>query len=233
MPLPQLNAVPQYELIMPSTGKAHKFRPFLVKEEKVLMIAAESQEMSQMVNAIGNIVESCVEGVDKKELSAIDIEYSFLQIRSKSVGETSQVSIKCEGCEAEIPIDINISEIKPPDIKEKKKKVNLGNNIHINLTMPKYISMADIDVNPENGTEAVFTLIATCVDSVITENEHIKASDVSHQELKEFIESMTNDQFKEIQEFIQNLPRLKHEIEVTGPCGHVNKSVLEGVQSFF
>ena len=234
MALPQINAVPQYELTMPSTGKAHKFRPFLVKEEKVLMIAAESQDMKQMVNAIGNIVESCVEGVKKDELSSIDIEYSFLQLRSKSVGETSKIAFTCKKCETEIPYEGNIAKIEPPTVQEKTKKIDLGNNIYLNLSMPKYTRLGEIDVNENSATDSVFNLITTCIDSIVTENDHIKASGIETKELQSFIEQLTSDQFKQVQEFIADLPRLKHEIEYECPsCKEKDKIILEGVQSFF
>ena len=141
MPLPQLNAVPQYELIMPSTGKAHKFRPFLVKEEKVLMIAAESQEMSQMVNAIGNIVESCVEGVDKKELSAIDIEYSFLQIRSKSVGEIAKINVDLINGNAQGIYNVGTDLKTMYDLAKKTKVDVIAVNEKFHETMPNDITM--------------------------------------------------------------------------------------------
>lgn len=234
MTLPQLNAVPQYNMTLPSTGKEHRFRPFLVKEEKVLMIASESQDNKTIVQAIGDIVESCVEGVDKNTLSSIDIEYAFLKIRSKSVGETTDVSFTCKGCQAEVPVTINLDEIQAPKFdKNASKKVDLGNNIYINLRVPAYSKMADLDINDTSATNAVFGLITTCIESIITENEHIKAADVSYAELNTFLESMTNAQFKNIQNFVESLPRLSHTIKFTGPCGHKNEVTLEGVQSFF
>lgn len=235
MALPKLNAVPKYELTMPSTGKKHRYRPFLVKEEKVLLLAQESNDPKQMIFALADMVESCVEGVNKQELAPIDVEYSFLKVRAKSVGETSEIVLKCEKCEASNPQTINLDNIEPPEGKAQgATKIDLGENIFINLKIPSFIEMTDIDISAESGTETVFNLIALCIESVQTEDENINSSDVDISELKEFIESMSVDQFGKIRDYIDTIPKLAHHIEYDcAGCGHKNKIELEGVQSFF
>ncbi len=235
MALPKLNAVPKYELTMPSTGKKHRYRPFLVKEEKVLLLAQESNDPKQMIYALADMVESCVEGVDKKTLAPIDVEYSFLKVRAKSVGETSELLMKCEKCEAQNPQVIDLDKIEPPVGKAQgKTKIDLGENIFVNLKIPSFVEMTDIDISAESGTETVFNLIALCVESIQTEDENINAKDVDISELKEFIESMSVEQFGKIREYIDTIPKLQHTIEYNcSGCGHENKVELEGVQSFF
>lgn len=233
MALPQLNATPKYELTMPSTGKTHKFRPFLVKEEKVLMIAAESQQLRQVVHAMGDIVETCVEGVKKEDLSSIDVEYAFLQLRSKSVGEKTKLNMTCAECKTESEVEVDLASIPAPEAKAKKAKIDLGNNIYLNLATPRYTQMADLNIEEGKETESLFFLITSCIESIQTENDHFAAKDASTEELVEFVESMTTNQFAKVQEFINDLPRLNHEIKWTGPCGHKNTHKLEGVQSFF
>jgi len=235
MALPKLNAEPKYELTMPTTKQKHRFRPFLVKEEKVLLIAQESQDSKQMIHALADMVESCVEGVEKQNLAPVDVEYCFLKVRAKSVGETSEISLKCPKCEASQGHTINLDTIEPPEGNHLgQQKVDLGNNIFINLKAPSFVEMSDVDIVEGSSTDTVFNLISLCIDSIQTEDENIKSTDVSQQELNEFIESMSQEQFQKIRDFIDTIPKLSHKIEYTcNSCGEEISMDLEGVQSFF
>lgn len=235
MALPKLNAEPKYELTMPTTKKKHRFRPFLVKEEKVLLIAQESQDSKQMIHALADMVQNCVEGVDKQNLAPVDVEYCFLKVRAKSVGESSEITLKCPHCEATQGHKINLDTIEAPKGDNLgQQKIDLGNNIFVNLRVPSFVEMSDVDIAEGSSTDTVFNLISLCVDSIQTEDENIKSTDVSQEELNEFIESMSQAQFQKIRDFIDGIPKLSHKIEYTcNSCEKENSIDLEGVQSFF
>ena len=236
MALPKLNDNPEYEVVIPSSKKTIKFRPFLVKEQKILMIAFESNDRKQMLNAMIKTLESCIEdNIDVKKLATFDVDYLFTQIRSKSVGETSDLVFKCQNCEKEIEHKLNLYEIQPP-ITEKINRIKINDSISIEMNYPSYSYFIDnnIDVEKNNNTENIMEFIIACMDSIITEDEQIKLKDESREEIVNFIESLNVDQFNNMAKFVNTLPQLRHEFEITCPhCNTVNKQRLEGLQSFF
>ena len=234
MSLPKLNNVPKYKLTVPSTNQEITFRPFLVKEEKILLIALESQDTVQIATAITDTVISCIsEKINKKDLKSYDIEFLFLKIRAKSVGETSNILLKCESCETENEVKINIDEIKL-NVEEKDNTIKITDNIHIEMKHPSFESISRNEklVN-DSPTTQVFGLIQESISAVLTEDERIDIKDTSDKEFQDFIESMTQEQFTKIREYIESIPRLSHDIGFTCVnCGKKNNTTLEGLQSF-
>jgi len=235
MALPKLNEVPNYELVIPSTQEKVKFRPYLVKEEKVLMIAMESEDQVQILNAIADTIEACVEdNVKVQSLPTFDIEFMFLQIRSKSVGENITLNLKCEKCEEanEVIIPVDDIQVSLPDVSNV---IELSKDISLEMKWPAFSSILDKNiVDNESVTDQTFRLITKCIDSVLTEEERIVFKDESEQEQLAFIESLSSDQFSKIQNFLQAMPNLSHDVEFTcTSCTHENKLTLQGFNDFF
>jgi len=233
MALPKINSSPKYEMKIPSTKETVRFRPFLVREEKVLMIAMESNENSQMLGAIVDTLDSCVEGgVNKDSLTTFDVEYMFTKLRAKSVGETSKVGIACQHCEEQNEVVINIDELHV-EVAETDFMLELGDNITLEMKWPTYSTI--VKMNPEsNATDQVFAVLRASLSAVHTEEERIDLKDESEKEIHEFIESMDRSQFEKIQSFIEKMPNLSHDVKFTCTnCNEENIVKLEGMQSFF
>lgn len=235
MALPKLNEVPNYELVIPSTQERVKFRPYLVKEEKVLMIAMESEDQMQILNAIADTIKTCVaDNISTSKLTTFDIEYMFLQIRSKSVGEKINLTLKCGQCEApnEVNIDIDDIKVKLPDVD---KKIKLNDDITLEMTWPSFDSLLDKSiVDNESVTDQTFRLIVKCIDSVHTEEERIVFKDETMEDRLAFVESLNTEQFKMIQDYLQVMPSLKHKVHFDcESCSHSNDLTLEGFNDFF
>jgi len=238
MPLPKI-ATPTYELELPSTGKSIKYRPFLVKEEKVLVIALESEDNKQITNAIKAVLKSCIltKGVRVESLPTFDIEYLFLNIRGKSVGEELEVNIICpDDGETEVPVTINLDEIEVQKDDKHSNKIKIDSSIMMELKYPSLDEFIknNFDFNDKNAMDQSFDLIAACIDKVYTEDEVWATADCTKKEVKEFLESMNSQQFKEIEAFFETMPKLSHTINVTNPNTKVESEVtLEGLASFF
>lgn len=235
MALPKLNEVPNYELVIPSTQEKVKFRPYLVKEEKVLMIAMESEDQVQILNAIADTIRSCLSGDIKLDpLPTFDIEYMFLQVRSKSVGENIALSLKCDKCEHPNDASIPVDDIKVqiPDVDDT---IQISDEISIKMKWPAFKSVMSKEiVNNESTTDQTFKLLAQCVDTVMTEEDRIVFRDEPEEDQMAFIESLNTEQFKKIQDYLQAMPSLKHTIEYTcESCSHENKITLQGFNDFF
>ena len=238
MPLPKI-ATPTYELELPSTGKSIKYRPFLVKEEKVLVIALESEDNKQITNAIKAVLKSCIltKGVKVESLPTFDIEYLFLNIRGKSVGEELEVNVICPDDEkTTVPVIINLDEIEIQKNENHSNKIKVDSNIMMELKYPSLDEFIknNFDFNDKNAMDQSFDLIAACIDKVYTEDEVWATADCTKKEVKEFLESMNSQQFKEIEAFFETMPKLSHTIKVTNPKTKVKSDVvLEGLASFF
>ena len=234
MGLPKLNNVPKYKLTVPSTNQEITFRPFLVKEEKILLIALESQDPVQIATAITDTVVSCVyEDISAKDLKSYDIEFLFLKIRSKSVGEKADLVFKCESCETQNDVKINLDEIKI-DVTNTNNIVKISDEIQIEMKHPTFESMSkNKKIINDSPTTQVFALIQESISAVLTENERIDIKDATDEEFQEFIESMTQDQFTKIREYIELIPKLSHTVnyECTN-CNKNNSVIMEGLQSF-
>ena len=237
MPLPKIST-PTYELELPSTGKKIKYRPFLVKEEKILIIAMESEDEKQITNAIKEVISSCIitRGVKIDQLSTFDIEYLFLNIRGKSVGEEVEVMVTCpDDGVTQIPTVINLDEIKVQKGKNHTRDIKLDDELILRM---KYPSLNEFIKNNFSGEEIsvdnTFDLIASCVEQVYSEEESWSASDCTKKELKQFLEQLSSRQFKEIETFFDTMPKLSHTVTVTNPkTGVESDIVLEGLTAFF
>ena len=238
MPLPKI-ATPTYELELPSTGDTIKYRPFLVKEEKLLVIALESEDTKQITTAIKSVIKSCVltKGIKVEQLPTFDIEFLFLNIRGKSVGEELEVNVICpDDGETQVPVTINLDDIQVQKNEEHNKQVKLDDNLMMEMKYPslEQFIKSNFDFSGENQMDQSFQLIASCIDKIFSDEEVWATADCTKKELNEFLESMNSQQFKEIEKFFETMPKLSHIIKVTNPkTGVESDVVLEGLASFF
>ena len=238
MPLPTI-ATPTYELELPSTGKPIKYRPFLVKEEKLLVLALETEDTKEISNAIKAVLKNCIQtkGIKVESLPTFDIEYLFLNIRGKSVGEEIQVNlIAPDDGETSVPVTINIDEIAVKKSEDHTNKIRLDDNLMMEMKYPSLDQFIknNFDMSGNASIDQSFDLIASCVDKIYSEEEVWVAADVTKKELIEFLEQMNSIQFKQIEKFFETMPKLSHEITFTNPKTKVESTVvLEGLSSFF
>ena len=238
MPLPKI-ATPTYELELPSTGATIRYRPFLVKEEKVLVIALESEDNKQITNAIKAVLKSCIlsKGIKVEDLPTFDIEYLFLNIRGKSVGEDIDVNIICPDDEVtQVPVTIALDEIEVQKDDNHTNKIKVDDSIMMEMKYPSLDQFIknNFDFNDKNQMDQSFNLIVSCVDKIYTEDEVWAAADCTKKEMKDFLEQMNSTQFKEIESFFDTMPKLSHTLKITNPNTKVESDVvLEGLASFF
>ena len=238
MPLPKINT-PTYELVLPSTNKKIKYRPFLVREEKILIIALESEDISQITSAVIEILNSCIlsKGVKVEKLSTFDIEYLFLNVRAKSVGEQVEVNITCpDDGETTVQQVIDIDAIKVKKNKDHKDIIKLDDNLSIKLKYPSLheFIQSNFDADATTDVDTTMHMITSCIDLIYNEEESWSASDSTRQELDEFIEQLNTKQFKMIERFFETMPKLSHKVKVKNPKTDVESEVLlEGLASFF
>jgi len=238
MPLPKIET-PTYELELPSTEKTVNYRPFLVKEEKLLVLALESEDTKQITTAIKAVLKNCVltKGIKVEHLPTFDIEYLFLHIRGKSVGEEIEVNITCPDDEkTQVPITLNLDDIKVQKNDNHNNQIKLDDNLMMELKYPSLDQFIknNFDFDEKNQMEQSFDLIGTCIDKIYNEEEVWATADCTKKEVKEFLESMNSSQFKEIENFFETMPKLSHTIKVTNPKTKVESEVvLEGLASFF
>ena len=238
MPLPKI-ATPTYDLELPSTGQQIKYRPFLVKAEKVLVSALESEDNKQITNAIKAVLKNCIlsKGIKVESLPTFDIEYLFLNIRGKSVGEDIEVNIICPDDEqTEVPVTIALDDIEVQRDDNHTNKIKVDENIMMEMKYPSLEQFIknNFDFNDKNAMDQSFDLIATCIDKIYTEDEVWASADCTRKEMKDFLEQMNSNQFKEIESFFDTMPKLSHTISVTNPKTKIKSDVvLEGLASFF
>ena len=238
MPLPKI-ATPTYELELPSSGELIRYRPFLVKEEKVLVIALESEDTKQITTAIKAVLKSCVltKGIKVETLPTFDIEFLFLNIRGKSVGEELEVNVICpDDGETQVPITINLDDIQVQKSDNHDNQIKLDDNIMMELKYPSLDQFIknNFEFDEKNAMQQSFDLIASCIDKIYTEEEVCATADCTKKEMSEFLESMNSTQFKGIEKFFETMPKLSHTIKVTNPnTKKKSEVVLEGLASFF
>tara|TARA_B100000035_G_scaffold17887_2_gene14304 strand:+ start:941 stop:1654 length:714 start_codon:yes stop_codon:yes gene_type:complete len=236
MPLPKLNA-PTYELVLPSTGKKIRYRPFLVKEEKILLIAMESEDEKQMQDAIKQILKNCIltRGVKVDSLAVFDIEFLFLNIRGKSVGEEVTLNLICPDdgeTTAEVTIDIEDIQIQKPEGHDNIIKLN--DDVAITMKYPSMETFVKNNITGDSSLDSVFDLSADCIDQIVEGEDVYEAKSFSKKELLEFMDSMDSVQFQMVQKFFETMPKLSHTVEITNPkTGVKSDVVIEGLQSFF
>jgi hypothetical protein len=238
MPLPKIST-PTYELELPSTGQTIKYRPFLVREEKLLVLALETENTKEITNAIKTVIKNCIEtkGIKVETLPTFDIEYLFLNIRSKSVGEEIEVNIICpDDGETEVPVKINVDDIKVIKNENHTNQIKVDANIMMEMKYPSLDQFIknNFDISSSNNIDQSFDLIAACVDKIYTEDDVWSTSDVSKKELIDFLDQMNNSQFSQIETFFETMPKLSHTIKVKNPSTGIESDVvLEGLTSFF
>ncbi len=238
MPLPTI-ATPTYELELPSTRKKIKYRPFLVKEEKLLVLALETEDTKQISTAIKTVLKNCIQtrGVKVENLPTFDIEYLFLNIRGKSVGEEIEVNlIAPDDKETSVPVTINIDDIKISKKKDHTNKIKLDKTLMMEMKYPSLDEFVknNFDFDGEVDMDQSFDLIASCIDKIYNEEEVWSTADCTKKEVKDFLEQMNSMQFKEIEKFFESMPKLSHKVTFTNPKTKVESTVvLEGLASFF
>jgi len=237
MPLPKI-ATPTYELELPSTKQKIKFRPFLVKEEKLLVLALESEDTKHITTAIKTVIKNCIStrGIKVEELPTFDIEYLFLNIRGKSVGEEVEVNIIApDDGETSIPVKIDLEDIKVKENENHEKQIRIDDTLMMEMKYPSLDQFIKNNFDFEdNNVDQSFELIATCIDKIYNEEEVWSTADVTSKEVVEFLEQMSSSQFKLIEKFFETMPRLSHTVEIKNPVTKVKSTVvLEGLSSFF
>ena len=240
MPLPTIET-PTYELKVPSSGKKIKYRPFLVKEEKILIIALESKDQNEITNAVKDVLKKCIltRGVKVDDFPTFDIEYIFLNIRAKSIGEDIRLTVTCpDDGETQVPVTVYVDEIKV--IKQEGHETDIVIDDKLTLRM-KYPSLNqfvennfEVDDDPETLVNKTFKVVADCMDTVFTEEDAWEAKDYSSDERVKFIEQLNSKQYKKVEKFFATMPKLSHTIEVVNPNTKEKGSVvLEGLADFF
>ena len=237
MPLPKIST-PTYDLVLPSNGKKIKYRPFLVREEKVLILALESQDIKQISNAVKSTLKSCVQtrGVKIDDLPSFDIEYIFLNVRAKSVGESLDLVITCpDDNETTVNAQIYTDDIEV--VKDPEHDIEIPLDAKLTLKM-KYPSMdqfikSNFDIGDATVDES-FEIVASCIDTIYDAEDVWSASDCTKKELVEWVGDLNTSQFKEVEKFFTTMPKLSHTMKVTNPKTKVESEVtLEGLASFF
>ena len=240
MPLPTITT-PTYELNLPSTGKKIKYRPFLVKEEKILILALETRDQNQITNAVKDVLKKCVitRGIKIDDLPTFDIEYLFLNIRAKSIGEDINMIVTCpDDRKTEVDVTVYVDEIKVIKSKEHVKDITLDKDMTLRMKYPSLNQFIETNFDTEEESQTTvdktFQLIADCMDTVYTKEDAWESKDYSPNERLEFIEQLSSKQFKQVERFFATMPKLSHTIEVTNPnTKKKSKIVLEGLADFF
>ena len=242
MPLPKI-ATPTYELTLPSNKKKISYRPFLVKEEKILILAMESEDPMEVTRAVKNVLKECVltKGIKIDSLPSFDIEYLFLNIRAKSVGESVELLITCpDDGTTQVECSVNIQEIQVKIPEDHTSEIKIDDSIVVKMKYPSLQEFIDNNFNFSNASDSKetinksFDIVASCIDMVYSKEESWSASDVTKKELVEWLETFDSNQFKGIEKFFDTMPKLTHVMTVNNPnTGVDNEIVLEGLSSFF
>jgi len=236
MPLPKIST-PTYELTIPSSERKIKYRPFLVKEEKILIIAMESQDDKQIAQAVKDVLGSCIltKGISVDKLSTFDIEYLFLNIRGKSVGETVEVLVTCpDDNKTKVPVVVNLDEIQVIRSENHSADISLDGNLSMRMKYPSMGEFVKSNFNVEMKVDDTFDMVCSCIEQVYSEEESWAASDCTKKELLEFLEQLDSSQFKKIETFFETMPKLSHTFKVMNPNTKVESDItLEGLNAFF
>ena len=238
MPLPKIST-PTYELVLPSTGETIEYRPFLVREEKLLVLAMETEDTKQITKAIKEVLKSCIKttGIKVETLPTFDIEYLFLNIRGKSVGEEIDVNVTCpDDGETNVSVKINLDDIQVEKNEDHTNKIKVDDSIMMEMRYPSLDQFIknNFDFNEESAMDQSFELIGSCIDKIYTEEEVWATADCTKKEINEFLESMNSSQFKQIERFFETMPKLSHTVKVQNPVTEIESEVvLEGLASFF
>jgi hypothetical protein len=236
MPLPKIST-PTFELVIPSTNKKIKYRPFLVKEEKILVMAMESESIDDIARAIKDVLSNCIitRGVKVDQLSTFDIEYLFLNVRCKSVGESIDVILTCQDDgETKVPVTVFIDEIQVITDDDHKKDIKVDDKLTLRMKYPSLNEFIDQNFGEGIDLNTSFDVIASCIEMIYSDDETWEAKDHTKKEWLAFIEQLNSGQFKEIERFFNTMPKLSHTVKYTNPnTGYEGEYTLEGLASFF
>ena len=236
MVLPTLNT-PKFKTKLPSDGRTVNFRPFLVKEEKILLVATETGDQNSMVSAIKDIIGACTDIQASETLSTFDIEFIFLQIRTKSVGESVDVTVLCpDDEETETNVKIPLNTIKIKRTKGHTNEIKISDEVVLTMNYPTLETFVKMNFVPDDtpGVDQVFDMAASCIASIADPEQVYDSADLPKQEILDFLDQMTSEQFKKIQDFFETMPKLQHTVKVTNPKTKVESDVvLEGLAAFF
>ena len=238
MPLPKVNT-PTYELVLPSTNKKIKYRPFLVREEKILSMALETEDVKQITSSVIEILNACIltRGIKIEKLATFDLEYLFLNVRAKSVGESIDVNVTCpDDNKTTVEVKVDIDSIKIIKSKNHKDTVKLDDTLSLKLNYPSIEQFIENNFESSKGGEVTNTLdmITSCIDMIYSDEESWNASETPKKDLEEFIEQLNTKQFRVIEGFFDTMPKLSHSIKVKNPKTDVESTVvLEGLAAFF
>ena len=238
MPLPKLNT-PTYELTLPSSNRKVKYRPFLVKEEKILLIAMESEDEKEMQNAVKQILKNCIltRGISVDKLAVFDIEYLFLNIRGKSVGEDIKLNIVCPDDEVtEVEVSVNVEDVKIQKSDKHDPVIQLTDQVAIVMKYPSMEMFVKNNITGENQqkVDTIFDMTIDCISQVVEGEDVLEAKSFSKKEMLEFVETFDTQQFQKIQDFFETMPKLSHTIKVLNPKTNIKSEVvIEGLSSFF
>ena len=233
MALPKIN-VATYELNLPSSNEIVKFRPFLVKEEKILLMAMEGGETKDMMNAIKQIIGNCVSSpkLNIEELPLFDLEYVFVKLRAKSIGEKTKLGLKCEECDATTEVEVNLDEVEIVKGENHDPKIQLTDDVGVVLKYPRIDMMEGI--GDLSNIEEGFAVLRKSIEMIFSGDEVYEAKDHSEKELDDFLNSLTRDQFQKIQDFFDGLPKLKKDVKWNwSGCQKEREVTLEGMNAFF
>ena len=235
MTLPKINA-PEYSLVVPSTKVEVKYRPFLVKEEKLLLIAQETGDEKSLYGAIKNLIHNCCNGqLDVDTMPLFDVEYVFLQLRSKSVGEMAEVLVICpDDGETEVKVKVNLNELTVELPSKDHNKIKLTDDIGIVMAYPNLASVLLTADKNKNASDIMFDTILECMFQIWQGEEVFATTDYTHKDKLDFIESLNHEQFEKIQKFFETMPTVKHDVKIRNPNTKVESKVsIEGMNSFF
>ena len=236
MPLPKIST-PTYELKIPSSGKKIRYRPFLVKEEKILIIAMESQSDQQIAQAVKEVLSSCIlsKGVDIDSLSTFDIEYLFLNIRGKSVWESVEVLVTCpDDNKTKVPVVVNLDEIQVQTNDDHQIDIPLDGNLSLRMKYPSMGEFIKNNFSVDMKVDDTFDMVCSCIEQVYTQEESWATSDCTKKEMHEFLDQLDSKQFKKIEKFFETMPKLSHTFKITNPNTKVESDItLEGLNAFF
>lgn len=229
---------PKYETTIPSSGKKVQYRPYLVKEEKILMIAMESGDQTQIIRAMKDVIKACTfDKIDPNKLCTFDLEYLFLKLRAKSVGEVSKVGLKCEKCEKPTDVNINLDTIEIDMSNKPESRVLLTDKVGVNLAWPKISDVETIETKDNTPKmESAMQVVVSCIESIFDDKKIYPSNEQTPEELLTFVESLNQAQFAKIQQFIEEMPKLQKEVKFKcahKECAHENNLMLTGIQSFF
>jgi hypothetical protein len=237
MALP-LNVTPSYQLEVPSTGQKVNYRPFLIKEEKALLIAQQSEDPKVMVESLKEVIKSCVkDDLDVNVLALFDLEYIFTQIRAKSVGEVVELIFPCDTCtdeNAKTKVSLDLTKIQVVKSAEHQNTIPLFGDVGVMMKYPNMDTLQKLESLDVTDFNTIFSIVAECIEAIYNNEEVFYTKDQTKEEVLEFLGNLTSEQFGKVQKFFETMPKMKQDVEYKCPvCNKEHKKTLEGLQSFF